>query len=148
MICVLNKLKYPDECYAKILQMRHVMIKPLHTESEYLYVKRRTFERGFFIKKNYKSLPQEDLETEAHDDLEDFRLNNDQFGENLKANMKKRKSNLKLVNIFSKKEQDKDNKVVETHFKRIKKDTNTGVINFKIGQNNYNPYEKKDLGLT
>jgi len=57
MICVLNKLKYPDECYAKVLQMRHVMIKPLHTESEYLYVKRRTFERGFFIQKNYKQLP-------------------------------------------------------------------------------------------
>jgi len=80
MICSLNKLKYPDECYAKVLQMRHTMIKPLHTESEYLFVKRRTFERGYFIQRNYKELPKEDMDTEIPDDLEDFRKNEDFFG--------------------------------------------------------------------
>lgn len=37
VVCRVNKIKYPDEVYAKLMQLKNVDFKPVEEEPEYKY---------------------------------------------------------------------------------------------------------------
>ena len=54
IVCRVNKLKYPDECYQKITQMRATTCRPRYMDPEYKAYQKKAYERYMFVTNKYK----------------------------------------------------------------------------------------------
>jgi len=68
IICKVNKLTYPDECYQKILQMRNVTMTPRIRDADYKSLKSKNYERQVY-KYNNIYPPVDRLDTEEEETM-------------------------------------------------------------------------------
>ena len=69
VVCRVNKIKYPDECLAKILQIKSQPFKEVYQLPEYKYNQLRNFERYLFVSNKYKPENAEEL-VDGYDEFE------------------------------------------------------------------------------
>jgi hypothetical protein len=73
-----NKLRYPDECYNKIMQMRAMTSRPIYLEPEYQRNQEKNYERYLFVSNKIKT--EKHLETDDEDENVQKQLLNNHYG--------------------------------------------------------------------
>jgi hypothetical protein len=63
VVCCVNKIKYPDEVLAKLMQLKHVDYKPVEEEPEYKTNQQRNYERYLFVTNKYMPKLPMDIKT-------------------------------------------------------------------------------------
>jgi hypothetical protein len=53
VVCRVNKIKYPDEVLAKVLQLRNVEYRPVEEWEQYKSNQQRNYERYLFVSNKY-----------------------------------------------------------------------------------------------
>eukprot|EP00347_Sterkiella_histriomuscorum_P022896 403336749 len=101
VVCRVNKIKYPDECLAKILQLKNVPQQEVYDQIEYKHNQQRNYERYLFVSNKYMPVkskePQEVYDEREYEDFleEQWRQKQRQSGTLLKGG----RSNNRVMDI-------------------------------------------------
>lgn len=114
VVCKVNKLRYPDECYAKVQQMKNITVKPRQKQVDYKMLKSHNYERHV-LKLNRRDPPDERPDTE---DEESFLVKRALYDQFLTSYWQKRRPQI----IFSKPvtEEEPEEKFMTKKEKKIK----------------------------
>ena len=83
-MCRVNKLKYPDECLAKVFQLKNVGFREVYDHPEFKYNQQRNYERYLFVSNKY--MPEKKNKKLVNDRYDDY-----EFEETQQVNTKEGK---------------------------------------------------------
>ena len=72
VVCRVNKIKYPDEVMAKILQLKNIPFTDIEETPEYLHNQKRNYERYLFVSNKYLAKKTEEQAKSQVDDAQRF----------------------------------------------------------------------------
>jgi hypothetical protein len=71
-VCRVNKIKYPDEVMAKMMQLKNMPFVEVEDTPEYLHNQKRNYERYLFVSNKYLAKKPQDVNKSKDEDLQKF----------------------------------------------------------------------------
>ncbi|CDW81875.1 UNKNOWN [Stylonychia lemnae] len=94
VVCRVNKIKYPDECMAKIMQLKNVPYQEIYDHQEYKMNQQRNYERYLFVSNKYlPSKYQQPQEVYDDREYEEYLIKNYRDKNGVKTYQDKTKNN-------------------------------------------------------